>query len=57
MRSLRSTNRDRDLDDLNKDHNDLKDDLETRLSELIRKNPELTHKALGEALAVSSGND
>ena len=47
-------NRDRDLDDLNKDHNDLKDDLETRLSELIRKNPELTHKALGEALAVSA---
>ena len=38
---------DRDLDDLNKNHNDLKDDLETRLSELIRKNPELTHKALG----------
>ena len=47
-------NRDRELDDLNKDHNDLKDDLETRLSELIRKNPELTHKALGEALAVSA---
>ena len=43
-----------ELDDLNKDHNDLKDDLETRLSELIRKNPELTHKALGEALAVST---
>ena len=47
-----------DLDDLNKDHNDHKDDhkddLETRLSELIRKNPELTHKALGEALAVST---
>lgn len=43
-----------DLDDPNKEHNDLKDDLETRLSELIRKNPELTHKALGEALSVSA---
>lgn len=29
-------------------------DLETRLSELIRKNPELTHKVLAEALAVSA---
>ena len=38
----------------NKDYNDLKDDLETRLSELIRKNPELTYKALGEALSVSA---
>lgn len=47
-------NSDCDLDDRNKGHNDLKDDLETRLSELIRKNPELTHKALGEALAVSA---
>ena len=47
-------NRDHDLDDPNKGHDDLKDDLETRLSELIRKNPELTHKALGEALAVSA---
>ena len=47
-------NSNHDLDDPNKDHNDLKDDLETRLSELIRKNPELTHKALGEALAVSA---
>ena len=28
-------------DDLNHDH---KDDLETRLAELIRRNPELTHK-------------
>lgn len=43
-----------DLDDPNKDHKDLKGDLETRLSELIRKNPELTHKALGEELAVSA---
>ena len=34
--------------------NDLKVYLETRLSEMIRKNPELTHKALGEALSVSS---
>lgn len=40
--------------DLNKDHNGHKVDLETRLSELICKNPELTHKALGEALAVSA---
>lgn len=47
-------NLNRDPDDLNKDQKDLKDDLETRLSELIRKNPELTHKALGEALAVSA---
>lgn len=38
----------------NIDLNDLKVDLETRLSEMIRKNPELTHKALGEALSVSS---
>ena len=30
-------NSNRDLDDLNKDHNDLKDDLETRLSELKGK--------------------
>lgn len=37
-----------------KDPNDLKNDLEIRLSELIRKNPELTYKALGEALAVST---
>ena len=57
MGSLRSKIRNPDLDDPNKDHNDLKDDLETRLSELIRKNPELTHKALGEALAVSASND
>lgn len=42
------------LDDLDKDPNDLKNDLEIRLSELIRKNPELTYKALGEALAVST---
>ena len=47
-------NSNHDLDDLNKDHKNLKDDLETRLSELFRKNPELTHKALGEALAVSA---
>ena len=40
--------------DLNDDHKDLKSDLEVRLSELIRKNPELTHKALAEALAVSA---
>lgn len=33
---------------------DPKDDLETRLSEMIRKNPELTHKSLAEALAVSA---
>ena len=38
----------------NIDLNDLKVDLETRLSEMIRKTPELTHKALGEALSVSS---
>ena len=44
-------NRNRDLDN---DHDNFKNDLETRLSELIRKNPELTHKALGEALAVSA---
>ena len=43
-------NSNHDLDDPNKNHNDL----ETRLSDLIRKNPELTHKALGEALAVSA---
>lgn len=40
--------------DLNDDHKALKSDLEVRLSELIRKNPELTHKALAEALAVSA---
>ena len=40
--------------DLNNDHKALKSDLEVRLSELIRKNPELTHKALAEALAVSA---
>lgn len=33
-----------DLDDLNKEYKDLKPDLEIRLSELIRKNPELTIK-------------
>ena len=43
-----------DLDDLNKEYKDLKPDLEIRLSELIRKNPELTHKALGVALSVSA---
>lgn len=44
-------NQNRDPD---KEHDDLKDDLETRLSEMIRKNPELTHKSLAEALAVSA---
>ena len=44
----------KDPNDLNKDLNDPKNDLEIRLSELIRKNPELTYKALGEALAVST---
>lgn len=45
---------DKDPNDLDKDPNDFKNDLEIRLSELIRKNPELTYKALGEALAVST---
>ena len=44
-----------DLDrDLNDPDHDSKDDLEIQLSEMICKNPELTHKALGEALAVSA---
>lgn len=56
---VKNSNRDlddlnKDPNDLNKDLNDLKNDLEIRLSELIRKNPELTYKALGEALAVST---
>ena len=45
---------DKDPNDLKNDPNDFKNDLEIRLSELIRKNPELTYKALGEALAVST---
>ena len=53
---VKNSNRDlnKDPNDLNKDLNDPKNDLEIRLSELIRKNPELTYKALGEALAVST---
>lgn len=40
--------------DLNSDLNDHKNDLETRLLEIIRRNPELTYKAMGEALSVSA---
>ncbi len=40
--------------DLNKGCFDHKNDLENRLSEIIRKNPKLTQKALGEALSVST---
>ena len=40
--------------DLNKGCFDHKNDLENRLSEIIRKNPKLTQKALGEALSVSA---
>ena len=40
-----------DLNDPNRDH---KKDLESRVSELLRQNPELTHKALAEALSVSA---
>lgn len=40
-----------DPDDLNNDH---KTDLESRLSELLRQDPEITHKALAEALKVST---
>ncbi len=40
-----------DLNDLDNDH---KNDLESRLSELLRQNSELTHKALAEALSVSA---
>lgn len=47
---IKVKNQNRDLDNPNNDRNDL----ETRLSELIRKNPELTHKVLAEALAVSA---
>lgn len=47
---IKVKNQNCDLDNLNNDRNDL----ETRLSELIRKNPELTHKVLAEALAVSA---
>ena len=43
-----------DLNNLNKIHNDHKNDLEIRLAELIRKNPQLTHKVLSEALNVSA---
>lgn len=39
--------------DLNDPDHDSKDDLEIQLSEMICKNPELTQKALAEALAVS----
>lgn len=42
-----------DLNDLNKSYNDPKTDLEVRVSEIIRKNPNLTQKALGEALSIS----
>lgn len=47
---IKVKNQNCDLDNPNNDRNDL----ETRLSELIRKNPELTHKVLAEALAVSA---
>lgn len=40
--------------DLNDPNNDLKTDLEFRLSELLRQKPELTQKALAEALDVSA---
>ena len=42
-----------DINELNKSYNDSKTDLEVRVSEIIRKNPNLTQKALGEALSVS----
>ena len=42
-----------DTNELNKSYNDSKTDLEVRVSEIIRKNPNLTQKALGEALSVS----
>ena len=41
------------LDDPNKDHNGLKDDIETRLSELIYKNPEIDNR---DELKVLVGN-
>ena len=44
----------RDLNDPDNDPNDLKVDLETRLREAIRRNPELTYKALAEKLAIST---
>ena len=47
---IKVKNQNCDLDNPTTDRNDL----ETRLSELIRKNPELTHKVLAEALAVSA---
>lgn len=47
---IKVKNQNCELDAPNNDRNDL----ETRLSELIRKNPELTHKVLAEALAVSA---
>ena len=47
---IKVKNQNCDLDNPNNDRNDL----EPRLSELIRKNPELTHKVLAEALAVSA---
>ena len=47
---IKVKNQNCDLDNPNNDRNDL----ETRLSELIRKNPEWTHKVLAEALAVSA---
>lgn len=40
--------------DLNEPNRDHKKDLESRVSELLRQNPELTHKALAEALSVSA---
>ena len=45
---------DSDPNDLNDPDNDHKNDLESRVSELLRQNPELTHKALAEALSVSA---
>ena len=47
-------NSNHDLNDPNKDHNDLKCDLEIQLAKLILKNPELTQKALGDVLGVSA---
>jgi len=53
--SLKDTNEpNNDTNKPKNDTNDTKTDLEIRLAELIRKNPELTHKALGEALSVSA---
>lgn len=46
------------VNDLKNDLNDhdwnLKNDLEVRLIEIIRRNPEMTQKALGKELSVSA---